>query len=254
MTEGTNRSGVFLVHHRAAVLIAAALTASTFGLTSCGIVNAAKNTVHNVEGNKATIDAFTSKVQSGESSTFEATYMTTGSSPATVVYAVQPPNQLSFTITPSTGASGGGPATDLIVNPSGEYSCLPSSGSTTTWSCQKLGSGSAAAQNQIIDFYTPTHWVTFLKDFSLVAGIAGDHVTSSTMTVNGFNMQCVDFVAPGVSGTSTICTTPQNILGYVKVASDSTSFQITSYSASPPASLFETPPGATITPEQSGTS
>jgi len=254
MTQGTSRSGVFHVHHRAAVLIAAALVASTFGLTSCGIVNAAKNTVHNVEGNKATIDAFTSKVQSGESSTFEATYMTTGSSPATVVYAVQPPNQLSFTITPSTGASGGGPATDLIVNPSGEYSCFPPTGSTTTWSCQKLGSGSAAAQNQIVDFYTPTHWVAFLKEFSLVAGIAGDHVTSSTMTVNGFNMQCVDFVASGVSGTSTICTTPQNILGYVKVASDSTSFQITNYSASPPASLFETPPGATITPVQSGTS
>ena len=74
------------------------------------------------------------------------------------------------------------------------------------------------------------------------------------MTLNGFNMQCVDFVAPGVAGTSTICTTPQNILGYVKVASDSTSFEITKFSASPPASLFQTPPGATITPVPSGTS
>jgi hypothetical protein len=235
-------------------LIAAALAASPLGLTSCGVVNAAKTAVHNVEGNKATIDAFTSKVQSGEASTFEATYMTTGSSPATVVYAVQPPNKLSFTITPSGGASGSSPATDLIVNSSGEYACLPPSGSTTTWSCQTLAPGSSAAQNQILDFYTPSHWITFLKDFSLAAGIAGDRVTSSTMTVNGFNMQCVDFVAPGVTGTSTICTTPQNILGYVKVASDSTSFEITNYSASPPASLFETPAGATITPVQSGTS
>jgi len=67
------------------------------------------------------------------------------------------------------------------------------------------------------------------------------------MTVNGFTMSCVDFIASGVAGTSTICTTAQGILGYVKVASDTTSFEITSYSTSPPASLFELPPGATVT-------
>ena len=72
-------------------------------------------------------------------------------------------------------------------------------------------------------------------------------MTSSTKTVNGFAMQCVDFVASGVAGTSTICTTAQGILGYVNVASDSTSFEIKSYSASPPGSLFQLPPGATIT-------
>ena len=110
-------------------------------------------------------------------------------------------------------------------------------------SCQKLGTADAAAQNQIFDIYTPSHWTTFLKDFSLAAGLAGDKVTSSTMTVNGFSMQCVDFDAPGVPGTSTICTTAQGILGYVKVATDSTSFEIKSYSASPPASLFQLPPG-----------
>jgi hypothetical protein len=65
--------------------------------------------------------------------------------------------------------------------------------------------------------------------------------------VNGFAMQCVDFQASGVPGTSTICTTAQGILGYVKVAADATSFEIKSYSSSPPSSLFEPPPGATIT-------
>ncbi len=130
MTHDTNRSGTINVHRRAAVLIVAALAASTFGLTSCGVVNAAKNAVHTVEGNKSTIDAFTSKVQSGESSTFEATYMTTGSSPATVVYAVQPPNKVSFTITPSPAHRAVDAATDLVVNQSGEYSCTPPSGST----------------------------------------------------------------------------------------------------------------------------
>ena len=95
-------------------------------------------------------------------------------------------------------------------------------------------------------FYTPSHWVTFLKDFSLAAGFAGDQVSSSSMTVNGFSMSCVDFVASGVPGKSTICTTSQGILGYVKVASESTSFEIKSYSSSPSASLFQLPPGAKV--------
>ena len=67
------------------------------------------------------------------------------------------------------------------------------------------------------------------------------------MTVNGFAMNCVDLVAPGVAGTSTICTTAQGILGYVNVASDSVSFEIVKFSTSPPSSLFALPPGATIT-------
>ena len=113
-------------------------------------------------------------------------------------------------------------------------------------SCQKLGTADAATENKIFDFYTPSHWVTFLKDFSLAAGFAGDKVTSSTMTVNGFAMQCVDFVARECPGRARSATTAQGILGYVKVASDSTSFEIQSYSASPQASLFELPPGATV--------
>ena len=111
-----------------------------------------------------------------------------------------------------------------------------------------LGKTDAASENKIFDLYTPSHWIDFLKGVSLVAGLAGDKVTSSTMSLNGFSMSCVDLVARGVPGMSTICSTSQGILGYVKVASDSTSFQITNYSASPSASLFQLPPGATVTP------
>ena len=60
-------------------------------------------------------------------------------------------------------------------------------------------------------------------------------------------MKCVDFVATGEPGTSTICTTPQGVLGYVRVATDSTTFEIKSYSTSPPASLFRLPAGAKVT-------
>ena len=63
-----------------------------------------------------------------------------------------------------------------------------------TWSCQKLGSADAAAQQQLFDLYTPSHWITFLKGASLVAGLAGDKVTTSTKSLNGFDMNCVDLV------------------------------------------------------------
>jgi hypothetical protein len=227
-----------------------------FGLTGCGIISKVKSAVDTAERNKATMDSFTNKIQAGPT-TFEATYVTTGSSPATVVYAVQPPNGLSFSDTPSGPAAANGPgAFRFIVNPSGEYACTPpssttgsggSNGSSSKWACEKLPKASAADYNNILDFYTPTHWVNFLKGLSIAAGLAGDKVSTSSKTVNGFAMSCVDLVASGEPGTSSICTTAQNILGYVKVGADATSFEITHYSTSPASSMFQLPPGATVT-------
>jgi hypothetical protein len=226
-------------------------------LAGCAAINKVKTVAQDVKTNKKTMDTFTTKIQSGAAQPFMATYVTTGDSPTTVVYAVQPPKGLAFTSTPSSTSSAGSggaanaPSIDIIVNSSGEYSCTPpdTSGSAGkgTWACQMLSPGAAQEQNAIYDFYTPAHWVTFLRGFSLAAGFAGDKVTSSTMTVNGFPMSCVDFSTPGEAGESTICTTAQGILGYVKVAGDATSFEIKSYSSSPPASMFELPPGATVT-------
>jgi len=225
---------------RAAALIALSVVAST----GCAAVKAANTIRHDVDNNKATIASFTNKLMSSEAIPFQATYVTTGSSPATIVYAVQPPNGLAFTDTPVHGKT----ATTIIVNSSGEYDCkVPTSGSGARPSCQMIGPVKSQTENKIFDFYTPSHWVTFLRDFSLAAGFAGDKVTSSTMTVNGFAMNCVDFVASGVSGKSTICTTSQGILGYVKVASDKTKFEIKAYTGSPSSSLFALPPRAKIT-------
>jgi hypothetical protein len=218
--------------------------------TGCGIVSAVKKVAQDVESNKSIIDAFTTKITAGENKAFQATYATTGSSPTTIIYAVQPPKGLAFKETPTGGSADSSPTVDIIVNSSGEYACSHSgsgAGSSGAWSCERLPGTSATTENKIFDFYTPAHWVAFLRDFSLAAGIAGDKVSSSTMTVNGFPMSCVDFRASGVPGTSTICTTADGILGFVKVASDSTSFEIKSYSSSPQGSLFQLPPGAKVT-------
>ncbi len=228
---------------RIGIPLAIVVTVGVLG-SGCSALSKVRQDVHNVENNRSTIDSFTQNLQSNKSTPFEATYTTTGSSPATVVYAVDPSSGgLAFHET-QTGANASN--LQVIVNSSGEYVCNQS-GSAGAWSCQKLGTADAATENKIFDFYTPSHWISFLKGVSLVAGLAGDKVTSSTMSLNGFDMNCVDLVAHGVPGTSTVCSTSQGILGYVKVASDSTSFQITEYSSSPSASLFQLPPGAIVT-------
>jgi hypothetical protein len=245
MTRTIPRPAIGTGGRRTIAIAALALTIGGFGLSGCGVVRAVHKVASTVEGNKATIDQFTSTIKSGEAQPFEATYVTTGSSPTTVIYAVQPPKALAF----KDLQTGSGDATnvDIVVNSTGEYACTPpSAGSGSAWSCQKLPKQKAVIQNQIFDFYTPSHWVNFLRGFALAAGIAGDKVSTSDMTVNGFSMHCVDFVATGVAGTSTICTTAQGILGYVKVASDSTSFEIKSYTSSPSSSLFQLPAGAKI--------
>jgi hypothetical protein len=250
MTMHGKRSLVDRGFLRRSGLVTMAIAMGAFGFDACSIIHKVKVAVHVIRGNEGIISAFTTKLQSGAPRTFEATYATTGLAPATIVYAVRPPTGVAFDDTP-TGGSGDTAPVHLVVSSSGEFACSQpastSAAAAAPWSCQKLGTASAATENQIFDFYTPAHWVSFLRDFSLAAGLAGDKVSSSTMTVNGFAMHCVDFVATGTPGTSTICSTAQGILGYVRVASETTSFEIEKFSTSPPASLFALPPGATIT-------
>ena len=238
-------------HRGTATALAGAVMLSCLAQAGCGVVNEVSKIGHTVAGNKATIDTFTAKLQSAEATPFEAKYRTTGSAPATIVYAVQPPKGLLFSDSSTSGGKGL-PGTKIVVNGSGEYVCSPPGSGHARWTCQKLGKASATVQNQIFGLYTPAHWVAFLKTFALAAGFAGDKVSTSTRTVHGFGMSCVDFRASGVPGTSTICTTSRGVLGYVKVAGDSTSFQIKSYTTSPSAALFQLPHGAKVTNLKSG--
>ena len=212
------------------------------GSAGCSVVNKINSIRHTVDSNRATIKTFTESLKNTKAIPFQVTYQTTGSSPTTIVYSVQPPKNIAFS---ETATGSGTSATNLIANSSGEYSCSQAT-QGAQWSCDKLGKASAIAQNQLFAIYTPDHWATFLTVLSVGAGLAGDKVTTSSKTVNGFSMNCVDLFAKG-EGTSTICTTSQGILGYVKVAAQSTSFEITKYTATPPASAFQLPAGATVT-------
>ena len=229
------------------------MAAAVFGVTAllaisasgCSALSTINKVRHAVNANRAVIQAFTQGLKAGQATAFEATYKTTGGDPTIVTYAVQPPKDVAFTQA-AAGDSSGTSDLNLISNAQGEYACSRASASAG-WSCQKLSKIEALAQNQLVDFYTPSHWVAFLQTFSIAAGLAGDKVTTSTMTVNGFAMKCLDTHAKGIKGQSTICTTAQNILGYVKVAGESTNFEITSYKSSPSPSIFQLPAGAKIT-------
>ena len=229
-------------HATGAVAFRLAAAACALGLlggaaAGCAVVKK----VHTIQQNEAAIKAFTRDLKSTKSVPFQVTYVTTGGSPATVVYAVRPPKDLSFSESaPGTGAG----ATKLIANSSGGYSCRQTAPGSH-WTCTKLAKAAAIAQSKIFAIYTPTHWAAFLHLFAIGAGIAGDKVTTSSKNVNGFALSCVDLFAKS-NGTSTICTTKQNLLGYVKVAAQSTAFEIKSYTSSPPASAFQLPAGAKI--------
>ncbi len=219
----------------------AILLASLLG--GCGTLSAIHKAATTIKSNKTTVDDFTSNLSS-EPTSFVVTYTTSGSQPATVVYAVSPPHSVAFSVTPVQGSSTS--AVHLVVNSKGTYSCIPSPPSGTGPTCTRYGKLDASGLSDLVDLYTPSHWVSFLKGVSLVAGLAGDKVTSSSMSVNGFALKCVNLDASGV-GTTTLCTTPQNLLGYVKSPSDSTTFEITKYSGTPSPTLFEIPSGAKVT-------
>jgi hypothetical protein len=226
-----------------------AVAAGAGMLSGCTVINDITNAVNTMEANRSIINAFNKNLKSGEKVAFEATYVTTGNAPVTVIYAVDPPKEVDFQEAPGgPGTQAGNNAFDLVANSSGGYSCSPSSsGAGSAWSCTKLGNTKSVVQSGVVAIYTPAHWIAFLDVVAIAAGLAGDSVKSTHETINGFAMDCVNLVVQHVSGTSTLCTTSQGILGYVHAAGDSTSFEIRSYTKSPPASVFELPPGATIT-------
>ncbi|MGI9008748.1 MAG: hypothetical protein ACR2FU_21595 [Streptosporangiaceae bacterium] len=228
---------------RAARLAAAAsaLVLAGTAAAGCSVVNKINHIRHSVDANRATIKTFTADLKDAKAKPFEVTYVTTGSAPATITYAVRPPSDLAFT--EAAGSQGG--STRLVANSAGEYSCSQASPSSG-WTCQKLAKASASAQNDLFSIYTPSHWAAFLDAVSIGAGLAGDKVATSSKVVNGFSLRCVDLSVKR-EGTSSICTTSQGILGYVKVAAQTTSFQIKSYTAAPPATAFQLPPGAKVT-------
>lgn len=273
---------------RAAAVAVGLLAVTGVGLTGCSAAakSLINNATHGLIGGNSALNAFTSKVQNGDTSTYEVTYENTGSSPSTVTYAELPPHEFAF-ITTQSGSGN----VEVLQNSSGEYECSQNStsnaplaagstgsgatgsgttgtgttGSGTTgssssgttgsagssaskWSCLDIGPADETEYQDLFQFYTGSYWIDFLKVYSGVAALDGVHITSKNMTVNGFKLSCVVIKGGNNNpGTSTYCVTSQGILGYVASSGESSDFEIKSYSSSPPSSLFQLPAGASIT-------
>ncbi len=138
--------------------------------------------------------------------------------PDQVTYAVQPPKDVAFSQT-ATGARGTGNL-NLISN--GRRVRVQPASASSGWTCQKLNQVEAIAQNQLVGS-TPRRTGSRSSDLLLRRRRRrrqGDDLQHDRQRLP---MKCLDSRAKGIKGISTICTTKQNILGYVKVAGEATS-------------------------------
>jgi hypothetical protein len=250
MTLSSRAGRTSLTRRWKTALVAVAVISVAFGLTGCSALGKAVSAVkiaHNLLHGSAAINSLSSKIRAGDTQAYEVTYVTTGSSPATIKYAAAPPHDSAFDATTSGGKL------EVITDPAGELACTLSSSSGsasgTSWSCLKLSGKEVDTYHLMYALYSGAYWIDFLKIYSVAAALHGVSISSSTMTVNGFNLQCAVVVSGNKpnQNTSKVCVTARGILGYVSVSSKSADFEIKSYSSSPPSSLFQVPSGATIT-------
>jgi hypothetical protein len=265
-------------HRGTAVALAGALLLGGLCLVGCTGVTTAKKPAHRVTGapaadivvargtaprgtapavwmaadtaaGKTAIGSFIAKLQAHAATPFEVKYpFGAGKVPAVIVYAVRPPDGLLFSESPMSGKN----RTRIVVNGSGEYRCVQRTGQAR-WACQQLTEAGAAAQNKNFGIYTAAYWAMYLKN---VVRAAGAKVTTSTMRpdapptigkdARAGAMDCIGFRTAGF-GVSTICAAAPGILGSVFLCQGSITIPMEWYITSPPASLFQLPPGATVT-------
>ncbi len=227
---------------RRTILIAVVIITVAVGLTGCSKVINAIKTVHSVLHQGAAISALSNKLKSADKNPYEVTYVTTGSTPVTTELASSPPHQLAFSTTVS------GKILDVISNSTGEFACSKGVSPGATWSCIEVKGAEVETYKVMYALYSGAYWIDFLRLYSAASALQGIKIHSTSMSVNGFALQCLVITGDKNNPTnSEWCVTSQGVLGYVSVSAKSADFEIKSYSSSPSSSLFQVPVGATIT-------
>ena len=106
---------------------------AALGLSGCGVVKAIEHHVENkvvnaLTGHNKVMSTFTTKISTNLDTPYEATYVTTGSSPATITFSGASADDFFF--------AGGTSSGRLLQNSTGSYTCLKST--SGGWSCTKL--------------------------------------------------------------------------------------------------------------------
>jgi hypothetical protein len=170
-------------------------------------------------------------VQAAEKTTFKAVYTITGAgaeSNQTVTIEQSPPKSLFST---SNGSD--------INTGTTSYFCSTASGAATCYSTTTSNPLASLAA-----LFSPATALTELKaaQTEAAARAAGYSASFSTQSFAGQSSTCASFATAGQSVK--YCVTKQGVLAYS--GSGASSFTLTSYSSSVPASDFALPSGATV--------
>jgi hypothetical protein len=252
-TTSVRRASHPAVGRRAGAVVTIVVSASLV-VGGCGIGSIGKviTAVHALADAVRSLRSLQSEIQKGEKVSYEATYQPTGGggSSAPVTFAEGPGGRYAF-MAPATGGSG---ATDFVADGKNQYECSHA-GSGTQWTCLQSPEpqGSSGYDSDEFWAFTGTYVYGVVEALQVEAAIAGFKVTNSTMSVNGIPLKCVAITGKvnGQVENYKWCITGDGILGLVGYgganAGDNSSFEITQLNMSPPASIFEPPPGASFT-------
>jgi hypothetical protein len=182
----------------------------------------------------AQIQSLSAAVRTGQHATFKATYSAhnAGGTAESVTVEQMPPKSVF-----SSGTS------SVIDDGTHTYFCSPSGGSEQCVSEAVSGSGTTPLAS-ITAVFDPA---TLLNEFqtaeaAAIAHRAGDSLAFSDATYAGLAAKCVTFTH--ASTTVKYCVTNSGILA--DASSAGSTFELTAFSASPPAGDFALPAGATV--------
>jgi hypothetical protein len=177
--------------------------------------------------------ALSSEVQAGQHATYGATYIskTAGGTSQTITFEQKPPKSVLST-----------PSGSVINDGTHTYFCSTSGGKQQCVSDSLAGANPYAALANLFD---PT---TLLNEFHAAETAAGSHALGysadfSNSTYAGLHARCVRYTSSS-SQSVKYCVTNSGILAYTESAG--ATFELSGFSAAPPASDFTLPAGATV--------
>ena len=208
-----------------------AATTTTSGAASSATTGSSSSGGGSSDSSK--IRSLSSAVQAGQHATFKAVYTThtTGAPSQTITIEQMPPKSVFS----STGGSviNDGTRTYFCSSSGGTQQCVSESGAT--------GTNPLAA---ITAIFNPT---TVLNEFQAAEAQAAAHAAGyslafSSATYAGIPTKCIDYTH--TAQTVKYCVTDSGVLAYA--SSPGGSFELTSFTSSPPSSDFALPAGATV--------
>jgi outer membrane murein-binding lipoprotein Lpp len=227
------------------LVIAAVLLAVGGLLAGCSsshqsVRSSASSVSSNSAGSARSLNSIASKLQGSADTPYEAIYTSSGgSSPTkTLEFAESPPDNFAF-----IGTAANGSKTELISTARLSVSCTQTGAS---WTCVQLPRAQVAAFTRAFQIYKSSYWTKILGGMKSAATGGGLKVTTSTRTLAGQHLQCITYSGRTAGAGGELCVTNDGVLGYVHNAASNTTFQLVSYSTSPPPSVFALPPGATV--------